>query len=208
MLINVNEEQNRRVEQLLDEGIANLRIEQNKSERNIPSLNIKNDNFYRNYNNNSNNNNYNNYLNYNSNFGNINNNYNFNIINNPFKKYNEKYIYYAGRNTDLINNTIEALNTGLPIVDSNNKGIIKEKEIQNKIIEDNKDNSENNINNNLDNDLNNQNNNLINNNKDNKIDNEIKIEINDKTTENDNNKKDIHKNNIITFLNLIFKILD
>ena len=106
MLINVDENQNKRVEELLDEGIANLEINNNikLSSRINNKYNYKNT-----YN----------HIKFNNNIGNSkqSNNYNNNNFNNNINNISDRpkhnYIYYNGLNTDLIDNTIEALNTGL-----------------------------------------------------------------------------------------------
>ena len=99
MFINIDKNQNKKVEELLEEGIANLKIENNAA---YPS---RTNNIY-NYQNSQYNSNYLKNTNYNLQKTD---NYNINI--NERKKHN--YIYYNGLNTDLIDNTIEALNTGL-----------------------------------------------------------------------------------------------
>ena len=133
MLIEVNEEQNKRVEELLDEGIANLGIPIANTDINIPPLSFQNDIKYNpesNINLNlENNENYNFNYNTESSFDLINQN-NFEN-NNKIKKDSEKkkpnYIYYGGENrkNNIINKTIDALNTGL-IIPSNKKRDIEE----------------------------------------------------------------------------------
>ena len=103
MLINVEEERNRRVEDLLDEGIENLRI--NNIKLNSFRIKIENNNILKN----------NNILNLDPY------NYQINNVNKPLKKKKNNYICYNGKNTELINNTIEALNTGLSNPENNNQ---------------------------------------------------------------------------------------
>lgn len=133
MLIDVNEEQNKRVEELLDEGIANLGIPIDNIDINIPPLSSQNDIKYNPEDNIKlnldNNENYN--FNYNTessfDFINQNNFENKNKFNNDFEKKKPNCIYYGGKikNNNLINKTIDALNTGL-IIPSNNKRDIDE----------------------------------------------------------------------------------
>jgi len=133
MLIDVNEEQNKRVEELLDEGIANLGIPIDNIDINIPPLSSQNDIKYNPEDNIKlnldNNENYN--FNYNTessfDFINQNNFENKNKFNNDFEKKKPNCIYYGGKikKNNLINKTIDALNTGL-IIPSNNKRDIDE----------------------------------------------------------------------------------
>ena len=137
MLIDVNEEQNKRVEELLDEGIANLGIPIDNIDINIPPLSSQNDIKYNPEDNIKlnldNNENYN--FNYNTessfDFINQNNFENKNKFNNDFEKKKPNCIYYGGKikNNNLINKTIDALNTGL-IIPSNNKRDIDEHKIE------------------------------------------------------------------------------
>ena len=110
MLINVEEERNRRVEDLLDEGIENLRINRNNNNIKLNSFRIKIEN------------NLNNNILKNNNILNLDPyNYQINNVNKPLKKKKNNYICYNGKNTELINNTIEALNTGLSNPENNNQ---------------------------------------------------------------------------------------
>ena len=98
MLINVDDEQNIKVEQLLDEGISIFKKTFNNENNFNNNLYIKHD---------------------------INNQNNINIQ--PLNEkqsinsynYQNNYISYNGQNTELINNTIEALNTGLKYLPKN-----------------------------------------------------------------------------------------
>ena len=133
MLIDVNEEQNKRVEELLDEGIANLGIPIDNIDINILPLSSQNDIKYNPENNIKLNldNNENYFFNYNTessfDFMNQNNFENNNKINKDLEKKKPNCIYYGGkiRNNNLINKTIDALNTGL-IIPSNKKSNIDE----------------------------------------------------------------------------------
>lgn len=135
MLIDVNEEQNKRVEELLDEGIANLGIPIDNIDINIPPLSSQNDIKYNPEDNIKlnldNNENYN--FNYNTessfDFINQNNFENKNKFNNDFEKKKPNCIYYGGKikNNNLINKTIDALNTGLIIPSNNKRDIDKHK---------------------------------------------------------------------------------
>ena len=133
MLIDVNEEQNKRVEELLDEGIANLGIPIDNIDINTLPLSSQNDIKYNPENNIKLNldNNENYYFNYNTessfDFMNQNNFENNNKINKDLEKKKPNCIYYGGkiRNNNLINKTIDALNTGL-IIPSNKKSNIDE----------------------------------------------------------------------------------
>ena len=174
MLINVNKNQNKKVEELLDEGIASLenenRMAYHSKVNNI--YNYQNSHYNTNYLNNNNVYNMRQLDNFNKNFNNV----------NERKKHN--FIYYNGLNTDLIDNTIEALNTGLCNADNNKnykqdliqkkkQNIYKKIKIQNS--------KENNINNNLQKDENLNINNVSNendniNNTNNNDNNPIKIE--------------------------------
>ena len=133
MIIDVNEEQNKRVEELLDEGIANLGIPIDNIDINILPLSSQNDIKYNPENNIKLNldNNENYFFNYNTessfDFMNQNNFENNNKINKDLEKKKSNCIYYGGkiRNNNLINKTIDALNTGL-IIPSNKKSNIDE----------------------------------------------------------------------------------
>ena len=117
MLINVNKEQNRRVEELLDEGIAKLINDKNRINYNIPLGNKKTYNYNSNYfnykkylngikiNNDSNNNI--------SNYGYLSkNDIKFNNVIYPTEFKKENNINYKKKKADLINDTIDALNAG------------------------------------------------------------------------------------------------
>ena len=133
MLIDVNEEQNKRVEELLDEGIANLGFPIDNIDINTLPLSSQNDIKYNPENNIKLNldNNENYFFNYNTessfDFMNQNNFENNNKINKDLEKKKPNCIYYGGkiRNNNLINKTIDALNTGL-IIPSNKKSNIDE----------------------------------------------------------------------------------
>lgn len=104
MLINIDGERNKKVEELLNEGmsfiqnnISNYKKPSNsKTEINTKSINYENYSIE-------------NYNEYNKTINNA------NKINNT-----NGYIYYNGQNTELINNTIQALNTGLNYLEKNN----------------------------------------------------------------------------------------
>ena len=210
MLIDVNEEQNKRVEELLDEGIANLGIPIDNTDINIPFLSSKNDIKYNPESminsNLDNNENYN--FNYNTessfDFINQNNFENNNKIKKELEKKKPNYIYYGdkNRNNNIINRTIDALNTGLIIpsnqkrdIDENKNEIKKNKSYDNCQMEHDKNgfkkqknkkipdliNNKNDSNNNLNNDIYEyNNNNNVNLNINHKKNNEDNIIINDK----------------------------
>ena len=212
MLIDVNEEQNKRVEELLDEGIANLGIQIDNTDINIPPFLSKNDiknNPETNINLNLNSNeNYN--FNYNTessfdfiNQNNFENNYK---IKKEIEMKKPNYIYYGGKNrkNNIINKTIDALNTGLIIpsykkrdIDENKNEIEKNKSYDNYQMEHDKNGfkiqknkkipdlmnnkNKNDSNNNLNNDIYEYNNsNNLNENINHKIINEDNILINDR----------------------------
>ena len=99
MLINVDDEQNIKVEQLLDEGISVFKNTFNNEKQLNNNLYIKQD--------------INNFLN-NANIYPLNERQS---VNKYYSKNN--FITYNGQNTELINNTIEALNTGLKYLSKN-----------------------------------------------------------------------------------------
>ena len=111
MLINIDGERNKKVEELLNEGmsfiqnnISNYKKPSNsKTEINTKSINYENYSIE-------------NYNEYNKTINNA------NKINNT-----NEYIYYNGQNTELINNTIQALNTGLNYLEKNNINNLGEK---------------------------------------------------------------------------------
>ena len=115
MLINVDEEQNQLVEKLLDEGISTL--ENNiSSDKLIKENKLKKENHFP--------------------FQNYNRNYSIEkdkIINNRECE-QDKFISYIGQTNELINKTIEALNTGLHYNqhNKNNKTISNNTKINNK----------------------------------------------------------------------------
>lgn len=92
MLININEEQNKRVEEFLDEEISNFKRNL-ISEKKIPGKSKKIQNYE-----------------INKKYNLISNNKDINNVKTNFKY---EYITYNGQPTELINNTIDALNTGL-----------------------------------------------------------------------------------------------
>ena len=98
MLININEDQNKRVEEFLDEEITNFK-------RNLinEKKELEDDNKIKNYNFKKNNKSISNYKD----------------INNETKNFKYEYITYNGQTTELINNTISALNTGLHYLKKN-----------------------------------------------------------------------------------------
>ena len=92
MLININEEQNKKVEEFLDEEISNFKRNL-ISEKEIPGKSNKIQNYE-----------------INKKYNSISNNED---INNEKTNLKYEYITYNGQPTELINNTIDALNTGL-----------------------------------------------------------------------------------------------
>ena len=92
MLININEEQNKKVEEFLDEEISNFKRNL-ISEKEIPGKSNKIQNYE-----------------INKKYNSISNNEDINNVKTNFKY---EYITYNGQPTELINNTIDALNTGL-----------------------------------------------------------------------------------------------
>ena len=92
MLININEEQNKKVEEFLDEEISNFKRNL-ISEKKIPGKSKKIQNYE-----------------INKKYNLISNNKDINNVKTNFKY---EYITYNGQPTELINNTIDALNTGL-----------------------------------------------------------------------------------------------